>query len=155
MVEILTPLTTLLSGGTVIYLVVSKLFSIKNDRAIAHNTEVTSFEKEMSVIRNIHLEFLNDINQARESLKKEQVEEDKAMTGKISELNTKIAELKLQLSEEQKTTRSIEGQYLLHLTQMNETIQSQSTQISKMAAFLHLLCDKECDERHTPNCPML
>lgn len=154
MIELLSSIATCLSGGTVVYLVVSKMFSRKNDNAIAHTTEVASFEKEMNVIRTIHLEFLEDVNKARESLKNEHDEETKSMTTEILDLKDQIGTLKSQLSEEQKTTRSIEGQYLDHLTQLNETIQSQSSQISKMATFLHLLCDKECDERHIPNCPI-
>lgn len=154
MIEILTPLVTLLSGGTVVYLIVDKIFSRKNDNAIAHTTEVASFEKEMSVIRSIHLEFLDDVNKARESLKNEHAQETNSMTTEIKDLKSQITELKTKLSEEQKTTRSIEGQYLEHLTQLNETIQSQSSQISKMATFLHLLCDKDCDDRHIPNCPI-
>lgn len=108
----------------------------------------------MSVIRKIHLEFLDDVNKARESLKSESVEETEKMSVEIVGLRSQISELKSQLVEEQKITRKIEGQYLDHLAQMNETVQNQSQQITRMSAFLHLLCDKECDERHTPNCPI-
>lgn len=154
MVELITPFMTLLSGGTVVYLVIDKLFSRKKDNALAHTSEVESFDKEMSVIRKIHLEFLDDVNKARESLKSESAEETEKMSVEIVGLRSQISELKSQLVEEQKITRKIEGQYLDHLAQMNETVQNQSQQITRMSAFLHLLCDKECDERHTPNCPI-
>lgn len=156
MVESLTNvLVPVLSGGTVLYLIVDKVFSRKKDVADAHSSEVASFEKEMQVIRKIHLDFLDDVAKAKEEL---QIDTDNSARSHVREINDfreQISQLRKQLLKSQEQSAKVIEQSSKRLLQLNETIQGQNDQIAKMNTYLHLLCDKDCAERHVPNCPLI
>lgn len=139
-------ITATISGGTVLYLIVDKLFSKKKDNAEAHGTMVASFDKEMESLRKIRLDMIEDVNVMREQLKAEQEKVSNSISGEVEILKQKIVDMK-QASEKK------EEQLLCQLDSFGETIQAQASQISRMVMYWKLLCDRECNKRHVPLCP--
>lgn len=156
MVELLTNvLVPVLSGGTVLYLIVDKVFSRKKDRADAHSSEVASFEKEMQVIRKIHLDFLDDVTKAKQDIASGTEQSSKTYLREIANLHEQISQLRKQLIQSQEQSAKVIEQSSKRLLKLSETIQGQNDQITKMNTYLHMLCDKDCADRHVPNCPLI
>lgn len=140
-------LTTLLSGGTVIYLIVDKLFSRRKDNAEAHGSMVVSFDKEMDSLRKIRLDMIEDVQKMREQLKLEHAKAKESISGEVGELRNTITELKHESANR-------EAMYMKQFVLLNTTIQKQAVQINKMTMYWQLLCDRDCSRRHVPTCPL-
>jgi septal ring factor EnvC (AmiA/AmiB activator) len=154
LIEIVAVLTPLLSGGTVVYLVADKLFALRKNKAEAHGEEVASFEKEMEVIRKIHLDFLDDMAKTKEDLEQKSKSELAKASEEIKILQVKIESLGAQLQKARAQALMSEEKHASTLTSLNELIQKQSGQLATMTSYLHLLCDvANCDKRHVPQCP--
>lgn len=145
--EWLSLITGSLSGGTVVYLIVDKMFSRKKDSAEAHGSMVVSFDKEMEALRRIRLDMIEDVNSMREKAR----EEREKLTNSIS---SEVAQLKRQLIESQEESQKREELFMGQLLKLGATVKSQAAQINKMIKCWQLLCDVECESRHVPVCPI-
>lgn len=135
-----------LAGGSCLYLIIEKLFSRSQDNAKAHSAKVVSFDQEMEAIRKIKMDMINDVQDMRENTKKER---ELAMSSISGEVNA----LKQQIEELEKQAKLREELFLKQITMLNETIQTQASQINKMTMYWQLLCDVDCGKRHVPKCP--
>lgn len=136
----------LLGGGSVLYLIVDKLFSRRQSNANARDTEVVTFDKEMDAIRRIKLDMIADVQEMRENAKKERELAMSSISGEVNALKQQIVEL-------EKQAKVREELFLKQITMLNETIQTQASQINKMTMYWQLLCDVDCGKRHVPKCP--
>ena len=137
----------LLGGGSCLYLLIDKLFSRRQSNANARDTEVVTFDKEMDAIRRIKLDMIADVQEMREQLKKEQALAQESVSGELNNLKKKV-------EEEQALAKKREDLLLKQIGVLNSTIQGQAKQINKMLMYWQLLCDRDCDKRHVPKCPL-
>lgn len=146
---------SVLSGGTVAYLVVDKLFSRKKDNAEAHGAEVASFNTEITTIRQIKLDMLEDIRKEREEAQVELQKSKASISGEVSSLKDQVVSLQEVVSNMVKAQSNSDELHAKQLLQLSKTIQVQSEHINKIAMYWRYLCDRDCDERHMPVCPLI
>ena len=139
--------TGVMSGGTVMYLIVEKLFSRKKDSAEAHGTMVASFDKEMESLRKIRLDMIEDVSSMQRKVREEREKLTTSISGEVSLL-------KKQLADSQDAAEKREEQFMQQFIQLGETVQEQAKQLNKMIMYWQLLCDRDCKNRHVPACPL-
>lgn len=144
----------LASGGTTIYLIIDKLFSRKQDNAIAHGTMVASFDKEMESLRKIRLGMIEDVETMRLQVNAERDKLETTISCEVEGLKGQVESLKDKLEEEHKESKEREQLLLQQLSLVQSIVQNQSEQINKMLMYWQLLCDVDCSKRHVPVCPL-